>query len=189
MEYEFTLVGDMDVDHKLVITKSRCDMMADKVQLKPGIEFWMPFVEWLDSGDAAPVAIKKLAADKRNLKDVLEWADEKYGVAEDEAKQIMKDGGMTSYRKPTLSRHEADFVRTHSEGVILTANYYYVFQTSERVLSNIVFDVKNSNQGRCHAGDCLLTETCRFAGQIYGNRPKTGRFRQGELPSHTKLLE
>lgn len=99
MEYEFTLVGDMDVDHKLIITKSRCDMMADKVQLKPDVEFWIPFVEWLDSGDAAPVVIKKLAADKCTLKDVFEWAEQTYGIAEAETKQIMKDGGMTSYKQ------------------------------------------------------------------------------------------
>jgi len=99
MEYEFTLVGDMDTDHKLVITKSRCDMMADKVQLKPDIAFWMPFVEWLNSGDAAPVTVKKLAPDKHSLKDVLEWAEKTYGLPEAETKEIMKAGGMTSYKQ------------------------------------------------------------------------------------------
>jgi hypothetical protein len=53
-EYEFTMVGDMDVDHKIVISKSRCDLMADKVGTKPGLKFWMPFVEWLNSGEATP---------------------------------------------------------------------------------------------------------------------------------------
>ena len=96
-EYEFTLVGDMDTDHKLVITKSRCDLMADKVQLKPGIEFWMPFVEWLDSGDAAPKKAEKVG--KMTLAEVLDWVNKKYGVAEEAAKQIMKDHGMTSYKQ------------------------------------------------------------------------------------------
>jgi hypothetical protein len=96
MEYEFTVVGDMSVDHKLVITKSRCDIMADKVVLKPGIDFWIPFVEWLDSGDAAPERIEKVG--KLTLKEVLDWATEKYGVPEAEAKEIMKAGGMTSYK-------------------------------------------------------------------------------------------
>ncbi len=52
MEYEFTMVADMDVDHKIVISKSRCDIMADKVAKKPDVKFWMPFVMWLNSGDA-----------------------------------------------------------------------------------------------------------------------------------------
>jgi hypothetical protein len=55
MEYEFTLVADMDVDHKIVVSKSRCDVIADKVTLRPGADFWLPFVDWLNSGDAAPV--------------------------------------------------------------------------------------------------------------------------------------
>jgi hypothetical protein len=52
MEYEFTLVADLDIDHKIVISKSRCDAMADKVTLKPGADFWLPFAQWLNSGDA-----------------------------------------------------------------------------------------------------------------------------------------
>lgn len=52
MEYEFTVVGDLDLDHKLVISKSRCEALADKVELKPGESFWNVFVNWLDSGDA-----------------------------------------------------------------------------------------------------------------------------------------
>lgn len=52
MEYEFTIVADLDVDHKIVVSKSRCDSMADKVTLKPNADFWQPFVTWLNSGDA-----------------------------------------------------------------------------------------------------------------------------------------
>lgn len=57
MEYEFTLVGDMDLDHRIVISKSRCAAMADKVELKPGPAFWSTFKHWLGEGDngAAPL--------------------------------------------------------------------------------------------------------------------------------------
>jgi hypothetical protein len=96
-EYEFTLVGDMDVQHKLIITKSRCDMMADKVVTKPGVEFWIPFVEWLDSGEKAPDRIVKVG--KMTLAEVFAWADKTYGVPETDAKSIMKAGGMTSYKQ------------------------------------------------------------------------------------------
>jgi hypothetical protein len=37
-------------------------------------------------------------ADKRTLNDVLEWAETTYGIPETEAKEIMKAGGMTSYK-------------------------------------------------------------------------------------------
>jgi hypothetical protein len=53
MEYEFTIVGDMDTDHNLIISKSRCDFFADKVENKPGAKFFIPLMEWLNSGAPA----------------------------------------------------------------------------------------------------------------------------------------
>lgn len=52
IEYEFTVVGDMDIDNKIVISKSRFAPLQSKVQLKPDINFFKPFVDWLNSGDA-----------------------------------------------------------------------------------------------------------------------------------------
>lgn len=52
MEYEFTVVGDMDVDNKIVISKSRFAPLQGKVQAKPDVSFFKPFVDWLNSGDA-----------------------------------------------------------------------------------------------------------------------------------------
>lgn len=51
IEYEFTLVADMDLDHRLAITKSRCNVVADVVAM-PGRahEPAMAFRDWLDSG-------------------------------------------------------------------------------------------------------------------------------------------
>ena len=50
MEYEFTLVGDMDIDHTIVISKSRCPALADAVEKKPGKDFFKRFLDWLNSG-------------------------------------------------------------------------------------------------------------------------------------------
>lgn len=58
MEYEFTVVGDMDLDHKIVISKSRFAPLQDKVATKPTVDFFKPFVDWLDSGvDSKPTPI------------------------------------------------------------------------------------------------------------------------------------
>ena len=54
MEYEFTIVGDIDTDHTLSITKSRMSGVADAVITKPGKEFFAQILAWLNSG-AAPV--------------------------------------------------------------------------------------------------------------------------------------
>jgi hypothetical protein len=50
MEYEFTLVGDMDLDHNIMISKSRCPQLADAVERKPGREFFNIFKKWLEDG-------------------------------------------------------------------------------------------------------------------------------------------
>jgi len=51
--YEFTLVGDLDLEHRLVVAKSRCDELADAVLL-PGRskEAAEMFKSWLEDGDA-----------------------------------------------------------------------------------------------------------------------------------------
>ena len=50
MEYEFTLVGDMDLDHTIVISKSRCPALADVVQNRPDSAFFTKFRDWLNDG-------------------------------------------------------------------------------------------------------------------------------------------
>jgi hypothetical protein len=55
MEYEFTIVGDIDVDHNLVISKSRMATLADAVVSKPNVEWFAQIATWLNSGEAADV--------------------------------------------------------------------------------------------------------------------------------------
>lgn len=58
-EYEFTLVCDMDVEHTLIVSKSRCKPLADKVVKLPGVAFFDTFRDWLNNGDApAPQPVK-----------------------------------------------------------------------------------------------------------------------------------
>lgn len=51
IEYEFTLVGDIDLEHRILITKSRCPIMADRM-IQPGraADAASEFKAWLDSG-------------------------------------------------------------------------------------------------------------------------------------------
>jgi len=52
IEYEFTLVVDMDVDHRTIIGKTRCEALADKVFApNKGTEAAQIFNTWLKSGD------------------------------------------------------------------------------------------------------------------------------------------
>lgn len=60
MEYEFDIVGDLDLDHTLKITKTRCPEIDGAIVVKPGASFWLPVVAWLnDGGEAPPMAGSK----------------------------------------------------------------------------------------------------------------------------------
>lgn len=50
-EYEFTIFADMDVDHSISISKTRCKPMTDRRVQLPDTTFWQPFVDWLNSGE------------------------------------------------------------------------------------------------------------------------------------------
>lgn len=51
VEYEFTVVADMDLEHRLIVSKSRCSLIADVVApLGRSHEPAVTFAEWLDSG-------------------------------------------------------------------------------------------------------------------------------------------
>ena len=51
MEYEFTVVADMDLENNMVITKTRFSPWAGVVQNKPNVSFFREFSEWLDGGE------------------------------------------------------------------------------------------------------------------------------------------
>lgn len=60
LDYEFTVVGDLDLDHhKLVITKSRCSAVAGKVYTKAGGDVARVLLTWLNQGADEPVAPPK----------------------------------------------------------------------------------------------------------------------------------
>jgi hypothetical protein len=50
LEYEFDLVGDMDITHTLVIGKTRCSAMDGLVYHKPDAAAAMTFKQWLNTG-------------------------------------------------------------------------------------------------------------------------------------------
>ncbi len=51
MEYEFDVVGDIDIDHNLIITKTRCKELDGLVINKPGPELAEEIKAWLSDGE------------------------------------------------------------------------------------------------------------------------------------------
>jgi hypothetical protein len=57
VEYEFSIVGDVNLDHQLVVTKTRCSALTDAVIDKPGAQLARTLRDWLGSGvEAKPAA-------------------------------------------------------------------------------------------------------------------------------------
>ncbi len=55
LDYEFTITGDLDDSHTLIIGKSRMEGLADRVVTKPGSALADEIATWLESGvDATP---------------------------------------------------------------------------------------------------------------------------------------
>jgi hypothetical protein len=108
MEYEFTMIGDMDLDHRIIISKSRCKAMADRQEITPGVEFFRPFVEWLNDGAEVPVIMPQPAASPEiemvpgtqipaseidpnyTWANLLKHAKQQYGIGEDEVKETLR---------------------------------------------------------------------------------------------------
>lgn len=56
IEFEFDVVGDMDSENKLVVSKSRCSALSGKVIDRPGTEMAEALREWLAGAPVEPVA-------------------------------------------------------------------------------------------------------------------------------------
>lgn len=50
MEYEFTMVCDLDIDHVLTVSKTRCSLFDGAVIRKPGREVGEKLLAWLNDG-------------------------------------------------------------------------------------------------------------------------------------------
>lgn len=62
IEFEFTVVGDMDVDtHAMTITKSRVSRLSDRTITKPGAELGRELLDWLKE---APLADQPVEHDQ-----------------------------------------------------------------------------------------------------------------------------
>lgn len=63
LEYEFDVVGEIDLDHDLVVSKSRCSEFAGKVVQRPDAKMGAALLRWLSDGAPAPVEAPKPRAE------------------------------------------------------------------------------------------------------------------------------
>jgi len=104
MEYEFTIVFDVDTDHRIIVSKSRCAEMADQQMVKPDLKFFKQLSDWLEGG-ATPTAKASVTLSEPVLTidpswtfpNLLKVAQQQYGVNEADARAALKEAGMTSF--------------------------------------------------------------------------------------------
>lgn len=90
LEYEFSIVGDMTIEHDLIISKSRCSAVEGQVYNRPGEDFIIPVVEWLNSGDT-PQPYVILGANSTG-------SDEKQDLLTQELDKMREAGGNASMK-------------------------------------------------------------------------------------------
>jgi len=57
VEYEFTLVCDLDLQHRLTVAKTRCSIVDGQIVSQPSGDWILPVVDWLYQGVDEPRAI------------------------------------------------------------------------------------------------------------------------------------
>lgn len=68
LEYEFDIVGDMDQQHVLIISKTRNASMDEKVYRKPGKDLFIDVSNWIsDPKDVAPTIVQTFAENEVDL--------------------------------------------------------------------------------------------------------------------------
>ena len=86
IEYEFTVLGDVDLEHRIVINKTRCAELDGKV-IQPGRarDAAVTFLDWLENGEPDPAieARERLTADLKALPEgqrtaMAKWIKDRY---------------------------------------------------------------------------------------------------------------
>ncbi len=106
MEYEFDVVGDMNLDNEIIITKTRCPKFKGLILKEPGEDFGSAFLEWLNAGkdvmayvNAEAAACETLDA-LRNFKEECRVAGGEYWSPEAKAVLTKRAEELTPAKDP-----------------------------------------------------------------------------------------
>lgn len=93
MEYEFDVVGDLDLDHVFKVTKTRCPAIDGATIVRPNAGFMDELRRWLDHGTEAvePVAATEAAATEETMNPAHKMLDEALDRASQPCSQEHKD--------------------------------------------------------------------------------------------------
>lgn len=111
MDYEFDVVGELDLEHNLVVTKSRCFDLAGKILAKPDERLGHQLRTWLDKGEPSLEERVREAGTQAAARLVEAGMDEAEARARlwAEAGRLAKDSG-AQRRLPSHLRQAADSI-------------------------------------------------------------------------------
>ena len=104
IEYEFDIAGDMDLNHIMSITKTRCSELDNTTWLQPGAEFADVLKAWLTDGAVMPVIPETADQKKQRLGN----ACRELGLKPADIKHLLTR--FTAERAADLSTEELDWV-------------------------------------------------------------------------------
>ena len=97
IEYEFDLVGDMDLDNTLTVSKSRIPALSRQVIREPGVDLAAQVASWLTEGETVPDARElRERALKADMGELVALAGEARQLGIDNAAVPGLDGQPTS---------------------------------------------------------------------------------------------
>ena len=99
-EYEFDVVGDLDLEHNLIISKTRCRALDNAVIKHPGADLAQTLAEWLTDGAATPQGWL-------TLDDFLYQLHIDFNLGQDEALQTLKALGFSGFPKNGEARRKS----------------------------------------------------------------------------------
>lgn len=98
-EYEFDIIGQMDVEHNLIITKTRCFELDGFIRSRPDGEMGRVIAAWL--GDGEP--LKFFAT----LEELLFQLNVDFDLSENDAKEKLRQLGFTGFPKNGEARKKS----------------------------------------------------------------------------------
>lgn len=101
LDYEFDIVGDIDLDHNFVISKTRCRALDSAVITKPDEKLGQTIRAWLESGkDVPPPAKVEGKSESGWYPTKVEFfnrAKKDLKLSPEQTAQALKDGGFKDY--------------------------------------------------------------------------------------------
>ena len=111
IDYEFTVVGDLDLEHVMTVTKSRCPAVADKRYRHPGPEFGRELLLWLEDGGDPVVPVWQSR-----------WAEALERFGEYRRATVMKDANPEILADDAVWARFTDAASKHTLGELDTEN-------------------------------------------------------------------